>query len=51
MDRTERQKLGIKRWLNTGGCASCVFPTGFGKTRVALECLKMILKLERQLIY
>lgn len=30
MDRTERQKLGIKRWLNTGGCASCVFPTGFG---------------------
>ena len=44
MDRTERQKLGIKRWLNTGGCASCVFPTGFGKTRVALDIIDLLVE-------
>lgn len=30
MDRTERQKLGIKKWLKSGGCGVCCYPTGFG---------------------
>lgn len=30
MDRTERQKLCLKRWLESGGHASIVACTGFG---------------------
>lgn len=30
MDRTERQKLCIKRWLGAGGSATVVAATGFG---------------------
>lgn len=30
MDRTERQKLCIKRWLEAGGSACIVAATGFG---------------------
>ena len=30
MDRTERQKLCIKRWLGAGGSAGWLLPTGFG---------------------
>lgn len=30
MDRTERQKLGIKRWLSASGRGTCVYSTGFG---------------------
>ena len=37
MDRTERQKVCLKRWLTAGGKASIEACTGFGKTRVALN--------------
>lgn len=30
MDRTERQKLCIKRWLEAGGCSVIEACTGFG---------------------
>jgi len=30
MDRTERQKLGLKRWIQAGGANTCIYPTGFG---------------------
>ncbi len=42
MDRTERQKVGINRWLKAGGKATCEFPTGFGKTRVALDVIDLL---------
>lgn len=37
MNRTERQKLCMKRWLQSGGKGSVVACTGFGKTRLALD--------------
>ena len=37
MDRTERQKLCMKRWLQSGGKGSIVACTGFGKTKLALD--------------
>ena len=40
MDRTERQKICLKRWLNAGGKGSIVATTGFGKTRVALNLIE-----------
>ena len=40
MDRTERQKLCLKRWLDAKGHASIVACTGFGKTRVALNLIE-----------
>ena len=39
MDRTERQKLCLKRWLDAKGHGSIVACTGFGKTRVALNLI------------
>lgn len=39
MNRTTRQKLCLKRWLESGGRASIVACTGFGKTRVALNLI------------
>lgn len=30
MDRTERQKLCLKKWIEAGGAASIVACTGFG---------------------
>ena len=30
MDRTERQKLCIKRWLEAGAASTIVASTGFG---------------------
>lgn len=39
MDRTSRQKLCLKRWLESGGRSSIVACTGFGKTRVALNLI------------
>lgn len=44
MDRTERQKLGIKRWLSAGGCASMCYVTGFGKTRIALDIIDLLVE-------
>ena len=44
MDRTERQKLCIKRWLEAGGSATVVASTGFGKTRVGLLAAELLIK-------
>ena len=44
VSRTERQKLCIKRWLSCGGKNTIVAATGFGKTRVALTAIEMLLK-------
>lgn len=44
MDRTERQKLCIKRWLEAGGSSSWLLPTGFGKTRTALTLSALLIK-------
>ena len=39
MDRTERQKICLKRWLASGGHGSLECCTGFGKTRTALNLI------------
>ena len=44
VSRTERQKMCIKRWLAAGGQNSIVAATGFGKTRVALTAIEMLIK-------
>ena len=44
MDRTERQKLCVKNWLNSNARATVVASTGFGKSRVALRVIVLLLK-------
>lgn len=42
MDRTERQKSALRKWVQAG-CRACLeFPTGFGKTRTALMAIKLL---------
>jgi len=43
MDKTERQKLGIKKWQQSGGRATLMYCTGFGKTNSALILIKSFL--------
>ena len=42
--RDERQKICLKKWLNSGGAATVVACTGFGKTRVALNLISAFVK-------
>ena len=42
MDRTERQKLCIKRWVKSGGKGSLICATGFGKSRIALTIIQSL---------
>lgn len=42
--RTQRQQLGIKRWIKANGRGVCCYPTGFGKTRTALRAINLLLK-------
>lgn len=42
--RDERQKTCLKKWLNSGGTATVVACTGFGKTRVALNLIAAFAK-------
>lgn len=42
MDRTERQKLGIKRWIDTGGKGVLCWSTGVGKTRASCMLIKAL---------
>ena len=42
MDRTERQKLAIRRWINAGGRATLVATTGFGKTRCSIMLIQSL---------
>lgn len=41
--RSERQALGVQRWVNNRLCGSLVYCTGFGKTRTAIMCMKRFL--------
>ena len=38
-----RQKLGVKRWLNNNGKGVLCYPTGFGKTFTALIAIKLLI--------
>ena len=42
--RTERQKQCLAKWLKSGGAATVVACTGFGKTRVALNLISAFVK-------
>lgn len=42
MDRNERQKLSIVKWLKNGGIGCIEAATGYGKTRVALLVIKSL---------
>lgn len=44
MDRTERQRLGIKRWIDSGGRACLRFCTGLGKTYTACMLIQSMYK-------
>lgn len=44
MTRDERQKECIRRWVKAGGNASIVACTGFGKTKVALDIIDLLVK-------
>ena len=43
IDRTERQKQCVKKWLKNKAKGCIVATTGFGKTRIALMGLKLLL--------
>ena len=43
MTRTERQKECVKQWLNHSGQATIVAATGFGKTRIGMDIIDLLL--------
>ena len=43
MDRTERQELCIKRWIDAKCKGSLELATGFGKTKTALDAISKFL--------
>lgn len=40
MTRSERQELGVRRWVNSGCKGTCMWSTGTGKTRLAILAIK-----------
>lgn len=42
--RSERQEVGRRTWIQHKCCGTCVWPTGTGKTRLAINCITCILK-------
>lgn len=50
MDRTERQKLSIKRWIDSGGRSVIQAATGYGKTRCAITLVRAFLKRNPNLV-
>lgn len=44
VDRTTRQEECRKKWINNKCCGTIVGATGFGKTRVGLNCASTIIK-------
>lgn len=44
MTRDERQLQCVKNWLTHNGKGSIIAPTGVGKTRIAIMCIKAVLK-------
>lgn len=49
MNRTERQKLGIRRWIDSGGQGALCWCTGVGKTYGACMLIKSLYKRNPQL--
>lgn len=43
MDRNERQKLGIRKWVESGCKGTLSYCTGFGKTLTAIKGIKLFL--------
>jgi len=43
LDRTERQKLGVRKWINSGCRGTLCWSTGVGKTRAAIMAIKVFL--------
>ena len=43
MDRTERQKLGVRKWIDSGCRGTLNWSTGVGKSRAALMAMKSFL--------
>lgn len=43
MTRTERQLLAIQKWKEARCKGTLVFPTGFGKTKTAMDAIKRVL--------
>lgn len=43
LDRTERQKEAVRKWINSGCRSSWMFCTGFGKTFSAMMAIKAFL--------
>ena len=43
LDRTERQKLGLERWVKAGCRATLQWCTGVGKTRAGMMAIKLFL--------
>lgn len=48
MTRSERQALGIQKWINSGCKGTCLYCTGFGKTFTAITAVKRFLKVNSQ---
>lgn len=44
ISRTERQKLGIKKWLQNKAVGSLIFGTGVGKTYTAIMGIQLLLQ-------
>lgn len=44
MNRDERQKLSVRRWIDAGGRATVIASTGYGKTRCAIIAIKAFVK-------
>lgn len=44
ISRTERQEIGVQKWVDNKLRGSFVYCTGFGKTRTAIMCIKRFLK-------
>ena len=43
MNRSERQKIGIEKWISNDCRGTALYPTGFGKTTTALTAIKRFL--------
>ncbi len=44
MNKTDRQKLGVKSWLNAGCNGILLYCTGMGKTRTAIMIIYLLVK-------
>ena len=43
VSRDERQAEAVTKWLQSKGKGTIIACTGFGKTRVAINCIKKVL--------